>query len=83
LAPTSEDCLPNWWLRSRKQVTKVRRKAFDSFCLLLSRLLWLERNSRVFRSVSQPPDPLVDVIFEQASLWSSAGLLDSACLFSE
>ncbi|OEL32461.1 hypothetical protein BAE44_0006519 [Dichanthelium oligosanthes] len=77
-----EDNLPNWWLLARKKMTKVRRKTFDSLCLLLSRQLWLERNNRVFRNGVKLPDLLVGAILEQASLWSKAGLLDIVLLFS-
>ncbi|OEL28365.1 hypothetical protein BAE44_0010613, partial [Dichanthelium oligosanthes] len=75
--------LTDWWLRSRKLVAKPRRKAFDSFCLLITRHLWLERNSRVFRGASRLPGSLVNVISEQAVLWSRAGLLDRSRLFGE
>ncbi|OEL16802.1 hypothetical protein BAE44_0022179, partial [Dichanthelium oligosanthes] len=74
--------LPIWWLQARKRVTKVRRKSFDSLCLLLSRQLWLERNNRIFRNGVRLPNLLVGAILEQASLWSKAGLLDSVLLFN-
>ncbi|OEL14941.1 hypothetical protein BAE44_0024040, partial [Dichanthelium oligosanthes] len=64
-------------------VTKARRKAFDSLCLLLARHLWLERNSRVFRNASRLPGSLVNVIFEQSYLWGRAGLLDRSCLLGD
>ncbi|OEL23010.1 hypothetical protein BAE44_0015970, partial [Dichanthelium oligosanthes] len=75
--------LTDWWLRSRKMVAKPRRKAFDSLCLLVSRHLWLERNSRVFRGVSRLPGSLVVVIFDQVALWSRAGLVDRSRLLGE
>ncbi|OEL37464.1 hypothetical protein BAE44_0001517, partial [Dichanthelium oligosanthes] len=81
LVPALEDSLPNWWLLARKKVTKMRRKTFDSLCLLLSRQLWLEQNNRVFRNGVRLPGLLVGVILEQTSLWSKAGLLDSVLLF--
>jgi hypothetical protein len=82
LVPAPEDSMPSWWLLARKKVTKLRRKSFDSLCLLLSRQLWLERNNRIFRNGVRLPDPLVGAILEQVSLWSKAGLLDSLLLFS-
>ncbi|OEL30014.1 hypothetical protein BAE44_0008967, partial [Dichanthelium oligosanthes] len=75
--------LTDWWLRSRKLVAKLRRKAFDSLCLLVLRHLWLERNSRVFRGVSLLSGSLVEVIFDQVVLWSRAGLLDRSSLLGE
>jgi hypothetical protein len=69
---TTTDTLLDWWLRSRKRIAKLRRKAFDSFVFLVSWKLWLERNARVFRnsvaSVSK-------TIFEQCNLWCRAGLV--------
>ncbi|OEL21341.1 hypothetical protein BAE44_0017640, partial [Dichanthelium oligosanthes] len=75
--------LPDRWLLSCKSVPKARRKAFDSLCLLLARMLWLERNCRVFRNLSRLPGPLLDVISDHAALWVRAGLVDGSCLFGE
>jgi hypothetical protein len=50
LMPLADDSLLEWWLRSRKQTTKARIKAFDSFIFLVTWHLCLERNARVFRS---------------------------------
>ncbi|OEL20202.1 hypothetical protein BAE44_0018778 [Dichanthelium oligosanthes] len=80
LAPTPVDSLTVWWLRSRKKVVKVRRKAFDSLCFLISRSLWLERNSRVFRGASCLPGSLVVSISDSVLLWVSAGLVDRSAL---
>lgn len=44
LAPRAHDTLVDWWLRSRKQIGKPRRHAFDSLVILVTWLLWLERN---------------------------------------
>jgi hypothetical protein len=35
LVPTVDDCLIEWWLRSRKVVHKPRRKAFNSLFILV------------------------------------------------
>ncbi|OEL38200.1 hypothetical protein BAE44_0000784, partial [Dichanthelium oligosanthes] len=75
--------LTAWWLHSRKLVVKPRRKAFDSFCFLVSRLLWLERNSRVFRGSSTLAGPLVSVIFDHVDLWSRSGFVFRSRLFGE
>ncbi|OEL20280.1 hypothetical protein BAE44_0018701, partial [Dichanthelium oligosanthes] len=83
LLPSPSDNLTGWWLRSRKLVAKPRRKAFDSFSLLITRLLWLERNSRVFKGSSTLPGSLVSVIFDHVDLWSWSGLLDRSRLFGE
>ncbi|OEL36630.1 hypothetical protein BAE44_0002352, partial [Dichanthelium oligosanthes] len=83
LTPSPPDNLSTWWLCSRKLVVKARRKAFDSVCLLLTRLFWLERNSRVFRNVSRLPGMLVNAVSEQVDLWVRVGFLVRSNLFGD
>jgi hypothetical protein len=47
LTPSSQRRLDDWWLRSRKLVTKSRRRGFDSMVVLVAWLLWRERNDSV------------------------------------
>jgi hypothetical protein len=68
LAPTGADHLIDWWLRSRKLVTKARRKAFDSLVVLITWNLWLERNSRVFRYSTSTTSRLPDGIWSKCEL---------------
>ncbi|OEL32988.1 hypothetical protein BAE44_0005993, partial [Dichanthelium oligosanthes] len=83
LTPSPPDSLSTWWLHSRKLVVKAHRKAFDSVCLLLTRLLWLERNDRVFRNIIRLPGPFVAAALEQVGLWLRVGFLVRSSLFGE
>jgi hypothetical protein len=62
LTPSHDACLAEWWTQSRKQVSKGRRKAFDSLVVLVARCIWLERNSRVFRNQSSTVTQLLQHI---------------------
>ena len=40
--------LASWWSEARKELPKVDRCGFDSLVILVSWLLWKERNDRTF-----------------------------------
>jgi hypothetical protein len=48
LVPTVDSILGIWWVDARKKTAKPRRHAFDSLVMLVTRLVWLEQNDRVF-----------------------------------
>jgi hypothetical protein len=49
LTPTSQVFnLAEWWSSSRKLLSKAERRCFDSAVILISWMLWNERNRRVF-----------------------------------
>lgn len=39
-----------WWLHSRKLISKHVRRGFDSLFFLVSWMLWKERNARTFNN---------------------------------
>jgi hypothetical protein len=80
LAPGTNDRFVDWWLQSRKCVPKVKCKAFDSFFIVMKWNLWLERNFRIFKSVSTPPTLLIHVIWVRCELWCRAKLVDRLVL---
>jgi hypothetical protein len=41
-----------WWLRSRKALSKLQRRGFDSLFFLIAWTIWKERNTRTFNGVS-------------------------------
>lgn len=50
---SSSFSLADWWASARKKLPKPDRRDFDSIILLVSWLLWLERNRRVFDKQSR------------------------------
>jgi hypothetical protein len=80
LASVVDEHLVLWWLRSRKFVVKARRKAFDSFVVLIVWSIWLERNAMVFRSVSSSTATLVEFIWTHCKLWCRTILVDWSLL---
>jgi hypothetical protein len=58
-----------------KRIPKPVRSKFDNIFALVSWRLWLERNGRVFQSVTTLPHQLSDSICEELLVWCSAGLV--------
>jgi len=65
--------LADWWNASRKKLQKAERKCFDSLVVLVSWLLWNERNRRIFDKVSTSVADLSTAVREEASSWVLAG----------
>jgi hypothetical protein len=65
LVPVAESAMPDWWLHSRERLPKDCRRGFDSFVLLVSWLLWRERNDRVFNSAMKQATQLSAWIMEE------------------
>lgn len=73
LTPTADELsLSGWWTSARKQVSKDARKSFDSFIILVSWSIWLERNNRTFNRQTRSVLQLQRHIQEQASDWVQA-----------
>jgi hypothetical protein len=64
-------------------VVKARRSAFDSLCLLIARSLWLERNARVFNSLSRPAAVLDTAITDLGTLGCRARVVDRSKLLRD
>jgi hypothetical protein len=82
-APQREEQFARWWMRARKSVAKVRRKAFDSFVILIAWLLWLQRNDRVLNRVSTLEVGLVDSIWMSLEQWVHVKLFDRSLVLGE
>jgi hypothetical protein len=83
LTPYQEHSLVEWWIRSRKQVPKGRRKAYDSLVLLVTRCIWLQRNSRVCRNHRSTRLQVVHQVLTNFELWCKAKLIDRSALVGE
>ena len=81
LTPCSNSfSLADWWASARKKLLKSERRDFDSMVLLVSWLLWLERNRRVFDRQSRSAQQLLNLIADEAFQWSLAGYKQVAAL---
>ena len=65
--------LATWWTSSRKKLTKVDRKAFDTLVILTSWMIWNERNRRTFDSRVKTVHELWTCILDEAVAWDIAG----------
>jgi hypothetical protein len=82
LTSGAEDSFALWWVQERKQVPKARRRAFDSFVVLVVWGLWRERNARVSDAKCTRPDRLVELIGAQVELWCKARIMSRSQLFT-
>lgn len=73
LAPTHDDTLSDWWLRSRLELPTSLRRAFDSTVLLVSWAMWKERNGRTFDRSSRTTSQLLTVIIDDLRSHAAAG----------
>jgi hypothetical protein len=80
LAPSREEPVAVWWLRTRKAVAKPSRKGFDTLVWLVAWSLWKERNRRVHERAALQPVALAGAIMEDARLWARAGFVSIATL---
>lgn len=70
-----DDDLPTWWCAARKVVTKRERKTFDAGVILVTWLIWKERNARVFDGRASSPACLFATIKDEWETWLAAGLI--------
>jgi hypothetical protein len=68
LVPSSSDMIQAWWLCSRKCVPKPSRKGFATVVLLISWLLWRERNDRICRAKSTPAAQVYAKIVDEVAI---------------
>lgn len=73
IAPRHGAEVASWWMDSRGQVPPAFRKGFDSAVLLLSWLLWKERNSRTFDHENSTVTQVARRALEEADQWVAAG----------
>ncbi|XP_066358413.1 uncharacterized protein [Miscanthus floridulus] len=72
LTPNLVESFCEWWLQARKRVPKVRRRDFDVLVLLVSWMIWKERNARTYRAEVRSSSQLVLAIKEEALQWDHA-----------
>lgn len=76
-APTTNDCLEEWWSTARQPLPKTLRKGFDSVVILISWSLWKQRNARMFHNGEQQHSVicLVSKIIDELWDWNVAGMV--------
>jgi hypothetical protein len=74
--PTVDSELADWWSSLSDAVPKENRKELNALVtlVLVSRCIWLERNSRVFDKFATLPMPVIRRIKEEFEQWRRAKL---------
>jgi hypothetical protein len=72
--PTPQATLPAWWPASAAAMTRQDARAFNSLVMLVLRMIWLERNARVFDTKSTPSALVIDAVVGELNLWSTSRL---------
>jgi hypothetical protein len=83
LARAVEEDIAGWWLHPRDLVPKSHSPVFDSLVLLVARIIWLERNNRVFSRTSLSPAQLVQRLELLLEDWCSVRLVARSMLYRE
>jgi hypothetical protein len=61
------------WLLLRQGLSKEQKKGLDTAVMLVSWLIWKERNARIFNGTEQSLSQLIRGILEEGSNWIRAG----------
>ncbi|KAF2906924.1 hypothetical protein DAI22_12g057300 [Oryza sativa Japonica Group] len=69
----------DWWLTARKSVAKVDRKTFDAGVILVTWLIWKERNARVFDGIAATVPELCSAMGDEWETRMAAGLVSPIC----
>lgn len=80
--PSHDSRLADWWQQTRADVPGSLRRGFDSLVLLVSWVIWKERNRRTFDNVAKLPTQVFSLICEEADSWIAAGYQSLATLFA-
>lgn len=67
--------LSSWWRSARKSISKQDRKTFDAGVILVTWLIWKERNARIFDNKAIPAAHLCAAMEDEWTSWGAAGLL--------
>ena len=65
------DSIKEWWASLSAEGT-ANRKVKASITMLVSWVIWNERNARVFRHKCAPPHVLLNNVIEESNLWVKA-----------
>ena len=82
LQQVQSDLFLDWWSRARRLIPKSGRRGFDSLVVLISWLLWKERNDRTFHRHVRTLQEVVPRVYDEITVWSQAGYRQLESLFS-
>ena len=71
--PTADLSFLEWWLILRQDLSKYQKKGLDTAVMLLSWMVWKERNVRVFNNVERTLNHLLTDIIAEGGNWIQAG----------
>jgi hypothetical protein len=75
-----DSSLLNWWLTSRDAAPQPLRGSFDALVMLISWILWKERNRRTFEHTSLSSSELLHAVLVEAGAWITVGYRPLALL---
>ena len=62
-----------WWTVARKSIHKDNRQCFDSVVILVSWMLWKERNNRMFERATRSALAMLAWVVDEILFWLQAG----------
>jgi hypothetical protein len=69
IVPAGDDGINDWWLRAVHRFPPTDRKKANSLIMLTLRMLWLERNARVFDRKMSPVNVTLSLVLEEWRIW--------------
>lgn len=73
LTPGHDATIVDWWLATRTRVPEDQRRPFDSLVLVVSRIVWKERNARTFDRQHRTTAQVISAIREEVHEYVAAG----------
>jgi hypothetical protein len=69
IVPVGDDGINEWWLQAAHRFPQADRKKANSLIMLTLRMLWLERNARVFDGKMSPVNVTLGSVLEEWRVW--------------
>jgi hypothetical protein len=69
IVPVGDDGINESWLQAARRFPPADRKKANSLIMLAMRMLWLERNARVFDGKMSPVNVILGSVLEEWQVW--------------
>lgn len=66
-------CFVDWWGHARQERARGERRCFDALVILISWLIWNERNRRTFDHHARSHEELLTIVDDEIISWLRAG----------